>query len=62
MSVSSLFGPFDTIEVEFEFATLADYERFWANLFEQPEFLETLGRWSELLESGGTNELWRVAG
>jgi len=55
------FGPFDTLVMDFDFATLADYERFWTGFFERPEFAETLARWYELIEPGGSNELWRVA-
>ena len=28
-----VFGTFDTLAVEFDFATLVDYERFWAELW-----------------------------
>ena len=52
-----VFGPFDTLAVEFEFATLADYERFWAELWERPDFAETLGRWGKLIDTGGSNEV-----
>jgi len=37
------------------------YERFWAELWERPDFAETLGRWCKLVETGGSNELWRAA-
>ncbi len=58
---TSEFGQLDSLAVEFDFATLADYERFWTELFESPDFAETLGRWAELIEIGGSNELWRAA-
>ena len=58
---TSVFGTRDTLAVEFDFATLADYERFWAELYERPDFAETLGRWGTLLETGWSNELWRAA-
>ncbi len=55
------FGLFDTLALEFDFATLADYERFWAELAERADFVEIFGRWGELIETGGCNELWRAA-
>ncbi len=55
------FGPFDTLALEFDFATLADYERFWTEFFERPETAEMMAQWDELVETGGSNELWRVA-
>lgn len=55
------FGPFDVIAVEGEFESLAAYEEFWASFAAQPETAEFMERWYAITESGGTNELWRLA-
>ena len=57
----SEFGPFDTMAIEFEFATLTDYEQFWSGLGDVPGMANILEQWNELIEGGKLNELWRVA-
>ncbi len=58
---TSVFGTFNKLVMEFDFATLTDYERFWAGFFARPELAETLAQWEKLIETGGSNELWRAA-
>ena len=52
-------GPFDTIAVEVEVESLADYERRFAEWAAKttPEFWE---KWYSLCENGGANEIWRL--
>jgi hypothetical protein len=52
-------GPFDTIAVEIEGESLADYERLVGQLPARttPEFCE---KWFSLTENGGANEIWRL--
>jgi hypothetical protein len=54
------FGSFDTVAVEFDFESLAAYEAFWGGLADRPGAAEVLTKWGELVEIGGSNELWEV--
>jgi hypothetical protein len=54
-------APFDVICAEGDFESLAEYERYWADYFAQPQTTAFLERWFELTETGGTNELWELA-
>jgi len=55
------FGEFDTIALELAFDSLAEYEAFWDQFMEEPGMEEFMAQWNELTESGGSNELWRIA-
>ena len=55
------FGEFNTIALELGFDSLAEYEAFWGQFMEEPGIEEFMAQWNELTESGGSNELWRVA-
>ena len=52
-------GPFNTIAVEAEAESLAEYERLLAEWVARttPEFWE---EWFNLTENGGANEIWRL--
>lgn len=54
-------APFDQLVVEAEFENLAAYEQFWTDWASQPTTAAFMERWYTLTESGGTNEIWRVA-
>jgi len=53
-------GLFDTIAIEFEFESLEEYEKSWAEYFSSPEASPFLKKWTEITETGGTNEIWRL--
>ncbi len=59
--LTSHFGTFGLVELELEFETLADYERFWADFDAAPETEGIMAQWLETVQEGGTNELWEVA-
>ena len=52
-------GPFDTIAVEIEGESIADYEPLTAEWVAKttPELWE---KWFSLTENGGTNEIWTL--
>lgn len=54
-------APFDLLVVEGEFESLAAYEQYWNDWFGQPTNTAFLQRWQSVTETGGTNEIWRVA-
>ncbi|HWQ11703.1 MAG TPA: hypothetical protein VNL77_02825 [Roseiflexaceae bacterium] len=54
-------GPFDVIAVEGEFESLAAYEQFWSAWAAQPDTGAFMERWYAITESGGANEIWRLA-
>ncbi len=53
-------GPLDVIAHEVEFESLEEYERFWAEWFASPEGAAFNEKWSDLTETGGTNEIWTL--
>lgn len=57
---SSNISPFDRLVFEAEFENLAEYEKFWAEWFAAPESAVFLKKWDDLLEAGGTNEIWTL--
>ena len=54
------FGPFDVMVVDFQFESLAEYQKGWSEWATTPEAVKFLEKWHTLVESGGTNELWLV--
>ena len=52
-------GPFDTLVEEFEFETLAEYERFMQQIGSKLT-AEDWAKWHSLTLSGGTNEIWQL--
>ena len=42
-------------------ARLAVYEKFWADWLAKPETPAFLEKWNELIESGGSREIWELA-
>ena len=51
-------APIDILAVEWEYESLEDYEKAWADWLDNPRRAEFMEKWWELTESGGTNELW----
>jgi hypothetical protein len=51
-------APPGILAVEWEFESLEEYEKAWADWRDSPGSAEFMERWFELTESGGTNELW----
>lgn len=58
--LTSHFGEFGMVQLEIEFETLAEYEKFWASFNAAPERDGIMAQWLETIEPGGTNELWEV--
>jgi hypothetical protein len=52
-------GPFDTLAEELEFETLAEYERFIAEVMSKAT-AEDLAKWDSLTLTGGINEIWQL--
>ena len=59
--LTSHFGTFGLVQLEMEFESLADYERFWTAFGAAPETEGVMARWIDVVEQGGTNEIWEVA-
>jgi len=53
-----VFGPQDQVCWEAEFADLAERKKFWDEWWSQPTNPEFMKKWVELVESGGTSEIW----
>ena len=53
-------GRYDRLVFEAEFENLAEYEKFWAEWRASPEGAAFLKEWNDLLEAGGTNEIWTL--
>ncbi|MCK4782615.1 MAG: hypothetical protein KAV87_02610 [Desulfobacteraceae bacterium] len=54
-------GLFDTIAMEQEYESLEEYEKDLSEYFASPEAAQFLEKWYDLTETGGTNEIWRLA-
>jgi hypothetical protein len=57
---SSNLSPFDRLVFEAEFENLAEHEKFWAEWRASPETAAFLKKFNDLLEAGGTNEIWTL--
>jgi hypothetical protein len=57
--LTDLSGGFDTVVLEVEAESLAEWERARAALFQLPAFQESMAQTQELIV-GGRNELWTV--
>lgn len=55
-----LVAPFGTLVIEGEWESLADYEKFWNEWPASPEGSAFMKKWSEMLEHGGTHEIWEL--
>jgi hypothetical protein len=54
-------GPFDVVAIEWEYESLEEYEKDWAEWGATPESAAFMDKWNQLTESGGSNEIWRLA-
>ena len=50
-------GTFGTVILDYEFASLAEYETFWTDWFASDHWASIVPRWEALTGPGGTNEL-----
>jgi hypothetical protein len=57
---ASSIARFDQVAVEWEFESLAAYEKFWADWFARPETPAFMDSWYPLNETGGKNEIWTL--
>ena len=57
---SNVIGPFDTVSCDYEFKTLAEYEKFWNEWHASPEGESFLVKWRQEVERGGKNEIWEL--
>ena len=57
--LTDLSGPFDTVVLELEVASLADWERIRAELFARPELAEMMASTASSIASG-RNELYTI--
>ena len=57
---SSNISPYDRLVFEAEFENLAEYEKFWAEWRASPETAAFQEKFNDLLEAGGTNEIWTL--
>jgi hypothetical protein len=55
-----VFGPLDTMAIEWEFENVAAREAYWDGWYAQPETPAFMEKWNELDAGGGTDELWAV--
>jgi hypothetical protein len=57
---SSRFGPTDVIVWEENFDSVEDHDRLWAELGGTPETKAWFQKWFELVELGGSQEVWNL--
>ena len=57
---SCQYGPRNAIVVEWEAEDVAERQKAWADWNAQPEAAAFSEKWVELVESGGTSEIWKV--
>jgi hypothetical protein len=55
-------GAGNTIALEWEFESLANWEEFSAQFFAMPENAEVFRKWLEIEPSSETTEVWEVIG
>ena len=53
-------SPCDVVAFEWEYESLEEYERDWAEWGATPETAAFMEKWNQLTESGGNNEIWRL--
>ena len=58
---TSSIGQFDQLAVEWEYESLAEYEKAWAEWGARPTTAEFMEKWIELVKAGGINEIWDLA-
>jgi len=53
-------APRDTLVVEWEFESLAESEKYWAEWWAKPETAALMEKWYALTERGGNEEIWNL--
>jgi hypothetical protein len=53
-------GPNDVMAMEWEYESLEEYEKDWAEWGATPEAAAFMEKWNQMTESGGSNEIWRL--
>lgn len=53
-------APHDTLVIEWEFESLAESEKYWAEWWAKPETAAFVEKWYALTESGGSTEIWNL--
>jgi hypothetical protein len=56
----SVFGPLDVLNIESEWDSLEEYERFRATLAKVPESDAFYAKLKEAREAGGSREIWNL--
>jgi hypothetical protein len=59
---TSNIGQFGQVCAEWEYESLAEYEKGWAEWAARPTSADVLKEWNALTKGGGTNEIWNLAG
>ena len=57
---TSYIAPLDKLVEEIEFENMAELEKFWADFWANPGTPELMDKFNQLVETGGTNEVWNV--
>ena len=57
---TAIYGPNDTLALDFNFESIAAHDQAWADFFSAPEAGPFYEKWFELVEVGVTNEIWEV--
>jgi hypothetical protein len=57
---TTIWGPNDTLALDFNFESLAAHDQAWADWGAAERSGPFFEKWFQLVESGGTNEIWEV--
>jgi hypothetical protein len=57
---TTIFGPSDTIALDFNFENIAAHDKTWADWAASEQAGPYFEKWFQLIEPGGTNEIWEV--
>lgn len=56
----NLVAAFDTLIIESEWESFAEWEKFWTEWPTTPEATLFFEQWETLIETGGSHELWQL--
>jgi hypothetical protein len=54
-------GPFEVLVVEWEFESMEEQQRSWAEWAARPDTPAFFEKWFKLFERGGGTEIWKLA-